>query len=122
MARRQVQAEINSDPVEILPSRRTKVDDGAGGWRYAGPPTPIDKPLRVLIAPAKRRLSDMVVNTELGQVIDYPYIVLARHDADIERDDTFFWQGEEYQVKSIHIKTEVSKVAQVDYFGGNQNG
>lgn len=121
MARRQVDAEIKTDPVMILPVRKPKFDDGSGGWRY-GPPTPIDKPQEVLIAPAKRRLSDMQVNTELGQVIDYPYILVARHSADLEPEDTFEWQGDKFQIKSIHIKTEVSKIAQVDYFGGTKNG
>lgn len=121
MARRQVQAEIQTDPVDIIPTRKTKVKDGSGGWRWS-PPTPIDEPQTVLIAPAKRRLSDMIVNTELGNVVDYPFILVAKHDADIEQDDTFSWNGEQFQVKSIHIKTEVSKIVQVDYFGGNTNG
>lgn len=121
MARRQVRAEIKTDPVEILPVRRTKVSDGAGGWRW-GPEAPIEEAQEVLIAPAKRRLSDFLVNTELGPVVDYPFILLGYHDADILPDDTFTWAGDTFQVKSIHIKTEVSKVAQIDYFGGTQNG
>ena len=120
MARRQIDAEIKTDPVMITPIRRTQVSDGAGGYRW-GPPTP-QEPVEVLIMPAKRRLSDMQVNTELGEVIDYSYIVLARHDADIRRDDTFTWQGDEFEVKSIHIKTEISLTAQVDYYGGTKNG
>lgn len=121
MARRQVEAEIKTDPVEIIVTRRTKVSDGAGGWRW-GPPTPMPAQ-EVLITPAKRRLSDMLVNTELGQVVDYPYIILARHNADLKRDDVFFWQGDQFQVQTIHIETEVSITAQVDYFGGGaKNG
>ena len=120
MARRQVHAEILSDPVIITPVRRSQIADGSGGWRWSAP-TP-QLPIQVLIAPAKRRLSDMLVNTELGDVPNYPYIVLARHTADLRRDDTFVWNGDEFEVKSIHIKTQVSITAQVDYFGGTHNG
>jgi hypothetical protein len=120
MARRQVHAEILTDPAMITPVRKVKIDTADGGWRWS-PPTP-QVPVQVLIIPAKRRLSDMIVATELGNVVDYPYIILARHFADIKRDDTFTWQGEEFQVKTISIKTEVSITAQVDYFGGAKNG
>ena len=120
MSRRQVDAEIKSDPVDIILERETWVNDGAGGQK-PGPSTPLKKQ-EVLIAPAKRRLSSMIVNTELGQVIDYPYIVLGRYNLDIKRGDTFVWQGDTFEVQSLHIKDEVSKVAQVDYFGGTTNG
>lgn len=120
MARRQVNALILTDPVDIIPIRETKISDGAGGW-IASDPTPRE-PIQVLIAPAKRRLSEMLVNTELGFVVKYPYIVLARHLADLEQEDIFFWEGEKFQVKSLHIKTQVSITAQVDYFGGTKNG
>lgn len=120
MARRQVDAEINADPVIITPHRRSKIDDGAGGFTLS-PPIP-QVPVEVLIAPAKRRLSDMITSTELGDVVDYSYILLARAGSDIKRGDTFQWQGDDYKVVSLHIKTEVSVTAQVDYFGGNLNG
>lgn len=121
MERRQIDALINADPSLITPLRKSRVSAPGGGWRWADNPTPIG-PYEVLIAPAKRRLSDMLVNTELGDVTQYPYIVVARHTAVLKKDDTFVWQGETFVVKSIHIKTSVSVTAQVDYLGGNRNG
>lgn len=121
MARRQVQAEISSDPVVITPIRKTKINTPDGGWRWS-PPTP-QGAITVLIMPAVRRLGDMLVNTELGEVPDYSYVVLAPHTADLKRDDIFYWEGQEFEVKSIHIKTQVSLTALVDYYGGeNRNG
>lgn len=121
MARRQVDMEIKSDPVMIQFYRREKVSDGAGGYILA-PSTPTGGAVEVLIMPAKRRMSAMQVNTELGDVIDYAYVVLARHTADIREDDTFSWEGDEFQIESIHIKTQVSVTAMVNYFGGTKNG
>lgn len=120
MARRQVDAEIKSDPVEVQMVRKTKESAPGGGWRWSSPT--LGPTIEVLIMPAKRRMSEMQVNTELGNVIDYPFILLARHAADIRRDDTFTWEGDEFEVKQIHIKAQVSVTAMIDYFGGAKNG
>ena len=120
MHRRQVNAEIKADPVMITPERRTKTSDGAGGWIFGSyePQSPVE----VLIMPAKRRMSDMLVNTELGDVVDYPFWMLARHDADIQPKDKFTWAGDVYEVRQVHIKMEASITAGIDYYGGTKNG
>lgn len=120
MHRRQVDAEINADPVRVTMERREKTSDGAGGfvWGSYVPQAPVE----VLIMPAKRRMSDMLVNTELGDVVDYPFWLLARHTADIQPGDKFLWEGDTFVVKQIHIKVEASVTAQIDYFGGAKNG
>ncbi len=120
MARRQVEAFIKADPVAIIPLRKQKIDDGAGGWIYT-PPQP-RTPITATIVPAKRRLADFTVNTELGDLTKYPFILLARAGEDLERDDTFLWRGDLFEVKSIYIETDISTTAQIDYFGGESNG
>lgn len=120
MSRRQVNAEILSDPVKIIPHRKQKVDDGAGGWTWS-PPVPFNYEVQVLIAPAKRRLSDFHVNSELGPITLYPFILLARHTADLKKNDTFKWNDDLFRIESIYIKTEVSITAQIDYLGGTHN-
>lgn len=123
MARRQVHMEIKSDPVRITLMRRTKIDTPDGGWKWSDEALPVTKvPVEVLIMPAKRRLSEMTVNTELGDVVEYPFILLGRHDLDVQRDDEFQWNGDAFQVKTVYIKDEVSHTVQVDYFGGAHNG
>ena len=119
MARRQVAAEIRTDPVEVAMIRREKIDDGAGGWRWDDEST--QPPITVLIMPAKRRMGEMLTNTELGDVINYPFILLAHHNDDVRRGDHFYWEGDLFQVAVLHIKDEVSKTAQIDYYAGTKN-
>ncbi len=119
MARRQVDAEIKADPVTIILTRKPKLADGAGGWTW-GTEVP-QPPLTVRITPAKRRLSDMLQNTEIGDIVRSPYVVLGYHDANIQRDDTFQWNGDTFVVKSTEVKNEVQTLAQVDYLGGTHN-
>lgn len=118
-ARRQVNAEINADPVDVELRRRTKINDGAGGWKWSDF-VPL-KAQEVTIIPAKRRLSEMLVNTELGDVVHAPYIILGRHNFDVQRGDRFTWNGDDFVVKEVAIKIEVAKTCPVDYFGGGTN-
>lgn len=120
MSRRLVQAHIQADRVTITLLRNGRVSDGAGGWISTAsvPQTPFD----AAIIPAKRRLAEFMINTELGDLPKYPFILLAPHDTDIRREDTFYWQGDLFEVQSVYIKTDVSTTAQIDYFGGDNNG
>ena len=120
MGRRQVDAIIRADPAVITLVRRAKVSTPDGGWRWDSPATL--PPIEVSIVPAKRRLSEMLVNTELGDVVDYPYVILARWNTDIRRNDRFTWNGDQFEVQSIHIKQEQEVIALVDYYGGANNG
>ena len=119
MARRQIAALINSDPVDIILTRTPKVPDGAGGF-VKGPPITLPKQT-VAIHPFKRRFSEMLTNTEMGDIVDYPYVVLGFPDLDIKRDDVFTWQGDTFKVHDLDIKVDVRVKAQVDYFGGVSN-
>jgi hypothetical protein len=119
MSRRQVQAMIKADPVTIIPIRTTKVDDGAGGW-LPSTPTPV-KPITGTIVPAKRRLSNMLTNTELGDVLRAPYIFLGPHNADLLKGDIFAWDGNDFEVQELELKEEIGITAQIDYVKGPQN-
>lgn len=121
VARRVVNAEIKADPIIIFPERRTKINDGAGGWKWSNWVPVTTDGFEVLITTAKRRLADMIAGTELGDVVRAPYVVIARHDVDLQRDDRFTWNGDVFTVTGVQIKTDVEVVAQVDYFGGVNN-
>jgi hypothetical protein len=110
---------IDSDPIEINITRTPKVPDGAGGF-VKGTPVTLSKQT-VAIHPFKRRFSEMLVNTEMGDVVDYPYVVLGRPGLDIQRGDTFTWQGDQFVVHTVDIKVDVRVKAQVDYYGGTSN-
>ncbi len=119
MSRRQINAMILKDFVNISFIRKTKVDVAGGGWRWSDP-TPID-PQQVSLIPFKRRMSELLINTEIGDVPDLPYVLLGRHNLDIMPDDIFIYQGETFQVITIDLKREVRVAAHVDYFGGGNN-
>ena len=121
MSRRIVNAEINADPSYVLVMRAIRVDTADGGYKDLPRAAIGSTPQQVLIVPAKRRLSDMLINTELGDLPKYPYLLVARHDADFKRGDTFEWRGDDFQVKSVHEKPGISWTIQVDYFGGDHN-
>lgn len=124
VGRRQIAALIKSDPVDVILYRKTKVADGAGGWKY-GPPAAVNGgvPQRVTLIPFKRRMTEFLVNTELGPVPDLPYVLIGPHDMDIDQGDTFTYNGDNFEVQTIDIQNrDVFTAAQVDYFGGAVNG
>lgn len=120
MARRQIRALISEDPINLVLHRRTEIPDGAGGFKK-GPSTPLPAQ-RVTILPFKRRMSELIIATEMGDVVDYPYAVVGMYNLDIKRDDEFDWDGEHFVVHAVDVKTEVRTTAQVDYKGGPKNG
>lgn len=125
MERRQIDALIKSDPIHVTFYRKLKISTPDGGWKWATDPTPIlpgGKPQEVFLQPFKRRMTEFLVNTELGDVPDLPYILIGRWNLDIEKDDYFFWQGDKFEVKTLDFKQDIRIAAQVDYYGGTLNG
>lgn len=120
MARRQIAALIKADPVNIVLKRKLKIDVPGGGWRW-GPETTL-RPQTVTLVPFKRRLTEFLVNTELGDVPDLPYTIIGYPNLDIQKDDVFDWEGDTFIVRTLDIKEEVRVAAQVDYLGGAKNG
>lgn len=119
-ARRQIAEILRRDGVELVLRRRTKVSAPGGGWKW-GAEAPLEPQLMALI-PFKRRMTEFLVATELGDVPDLPYTILGAHDLDIEPKDRFTWEGDEYEVQTVDIKQEVRIAAHVDYYGGAKNG
>lgn len=124
MARRQIDALIRADPVDIVIWRKLRVPDGAGGWRWSAPTPILDgEPQRVTLIPFKRRMTEFLVSTELGNVPDLPYVVVGYHTLNIQREDTFTYNGDTFEVQTVDIEQkDVRIAAHVDYFGGATNG
>lgn len=120
MARRQIRAMIESDKITVVIQRRMKISTPGNGWKW-GPTVTLD-PQEAALMPFKRRMTEFLVNTELGDVPDLPYLLLGYPDLDVRKDDRFTWNGEEFVVGTVDFKKEVRVAAQVDYFGGNSNG
>lgn len=113
--RRQIAQFIREDPTSIRLVRREKIELN-GGWKW-GPEVTLPEQI-TRIVPAKRRYGDATTNTEAGQVVNWPYILLGRYDMDIQEGDTFTYQGERFQVKSIEQDRDERTAAFLDYFGG----
>lgn len=120
MGRRQIQAIIAADSISVILYRSPKISDGAGGFKL-GPPVPLEPQTAALI-PFKRRMTEFLVNTEMGDVPDLPFVLLGMPTLNVERGDTFTWLGDHFKVETIDIKTNVRVAAHVDYFGGTHNG
>jgi len=114
--RRNVRAFIKADPVYVSFTRRVKTPSPAGGWTWVDS-DPV-APQEGRLVPSKRRYADMTVNTEAGQVVLWPYLLLGYHDMDIQEGDHFVLNGQAYEVKSIEPDREERTVAAVDFFGG----
>lgn len=121
MSRRQIREMIAADPVNVVFRRTPKVDDGAGGWSYGTETSLASQTIRLI--PFKRRITEFLKNTELGDVPDLPYIFLGLHTLDVLPGDRFTYNGDEYEVKTIDMgEPEVKTAGQVDYYGGGTNG
>lgn len=120
MGRRQIDALINADPVDVVFHRRTRVSTPGGGWKYGEEVEVNDgEPQEATLIPFKRRMTEFLVNTEIGEVPDLPYVLLGRHDLDVQPDDWFIVNGEKLEVKTIDLKREVRIAAHVDYYGAS---
>jgi hypothetical protein len=115
MGRRQIDAIIREDPVMIVFNRRERIDVHGGGWRW-GADVP-QAPQQVTLIPFKRRMVEFLINTELGNVPDLPYVLLGRWNLNIQEQDWFTYGGEKFTVQTIDLKREIRIAAHVDYFG-----
>lgn len=125
MRRRSVYAFIAADPVQLALSRKaTPVKNPAtGGYVLSTSDPSVLDPQTMRIVQNVRRYTDGLVNAEAGDIPDSEYRLIARHDADIEVNDTFVWLGEYYKVTGIHTTRTESIFAAIELDGKqNRNG
>lgn len=120
MGRRQIDALILSDPIDVRLHRREKIVIPGSGWRWGAEVTL--QPQQATLIPFKRRMTEFLVSTEIGEVPDLPYVLLGRWNFDVEVKDWFEVNGEKFEVKTLDLKKEVRIAAHVDYYGKNDNG
>lgn len=113
--RRQVEQMIKDDPITVVFHRRERVAVHGGGWRWGSESA--RPPQEIALIPFKRRMTDFLVNTELGEVVNLPYVFVGRWNLDVEQDDWFTYGGDKYVIHTIDLKTEIRISGQVDYFG-----
>jgi hypothetical protein len=90
----------DAEDIEIV--RRTRSDDGSGGFIYESP---------VALAAQVARLipqSDKVreVTAEDGRVALPEWVIMMEPDSDLQRYDRFTWRGIEWEIAQIHTKPD----------------
>jgi len=101
--RKNLDAFIKADPVQITLSRPTQVDTGNGGWKPGIPLTL--NPQQMRLVPFKRRVSDDVQNTQDGQLMLATYILVGRYNVDAQKGDEFSHNDVNYRIHSVEPKS-----------------
>lgn len=114
--RRIVRAFISAEAISIQLIRRgTRTRTGAGGWTTL--PSLPRPPQMVRIVAAKRRFDNGLVNTEFGELPKTEYLLLGSYSLDIEVDDLFNWQGNQYKISGILPNREERTLCSMTYNG-----
>lgn len=111
MLRKQTEAIIGFDGVEVIMRRVELVPDGSGGYTSTEVPKP---PQRVGIYTPDTQLR--VRQDADGKQVSPEYELLALHDADIARGDIFLYDDANYEVVFVHRRRDKLK-AEVVYRG-----
>lgn len=85
---------INDDPTELVLHRNAKVDDGAGGSST----TPTSLPPQTVKVSQQRESSQTERRNAAGEVVTPKIVLVMMWDADVQRDDTFEWDGLQCEV------------------------
>lgn len=122
--RKNMDAFIRADPLDIVLVRTEKKRTVSGGYVQVAP-TPLP-PQQFRLVPFKRRLSNFVARTDDGEIPGEDWVLVGRINVDIQRDDTFTYNGDEYRIISIEPKTDDRSktdrvVAEVQMLGGDKN-
>lgn len=103
--RRNLDAFIKADPVDVIFTRPTQVQNvSTGGW-IKGTPVTLP-PQQFRFVPFKRRLSDQTQNTQDGPLRLGDYIIIGKYSVDVEIGDEFGYNARNYRVKDIEPKTD----------------
>jgi len=104
------EAFILADAVELLLLRRTRSDDGAGGFTLTDPqPLPGVQTFRLL--PRSDKVPE--VSTSDGRRASVEYTLLALPDADMQRYDLFDWNNIRWEIAQVHMKPDYERKGDV---------
>lgn len=106
---------VLADSAMVAFSRRTRIPTSAGAWKWG--PYVDGAPQIIRIIPAKRRYANSNVNSEAGEIDNYPFQINGRWDMNIAEDDTFWWEGKKYVIKSIDQDRDEKTMAFATYYG-----
>ena len=123
MRRRNVQAFIDADPIQLVVHRKpapTRNPETGGYVQSADvPPLPTQK---ARIVQNVRRYTSGIVNAEAGDIPNSEYRLIGMHTLNLEKEDTFVWRGENYKVLGIHEARIESTYAAISLLGPDNRG
>lgn len=103
---------VDADSFECVLVRKVKVPTDAGGYVT----TPVPQPAQTLrMNPEQDGMMERV--TADGRAVRPSYMLVGKYDAIIERYDTFFKDGREYQVVFVLENQQYQVKAEVAYVG-----
>lgn len=111
--RTNTKAFIDADFKDITLERRTKTDNGSGGYEESYAPLMVAQRMRLI--PSNNKLPER--QTLDGEVVSPEYVLLAEWDANMQRWDKFVDQGHRYQVLFVHEKSSYERKGEVKYLG-----
>lgn len=91
---RQTEDFIERNPSDVVLSREVRADDGAGGYTTTATPLTSQR-VRVV---QQRQNSGTERRNQAGEVVRPAITLVMKHDADVQRGDTFDWQGLDAEV------------------------
>lgn len=116
MRRRNVQAFIDADPVQITITRAGDKELTAAGGTVRGDPTTIPEQ-QARIVQAKRRYDNGLINSEAGYIPHTEYLLIANHRANVAKDDKFIWRGDTWTITGVHPTRTESFLCSIDFLG-----
>jgi len=104
---------IEADKIQVVLSRSTPTDDGAGGTI---PGSPVDLP------PQTMRLIPLGDGAQErfnanGVAVTPSYMLMGYHDSDMEREDQLVIGGRRYEIVFINENQQYEKKGEVAYRG-----
>lgn len=93
--RKQTHGYIRANPSSVVFTRYTREDDGAGGTRKTAPNALAPQVVRIIQAQEAKTVER--VNAD-GTVVRPTLNVMAEYNANIEKGDTFTWDGRKAEV------------------------
>jgi hypothetical protein len=111
--RKNTEAFIAADSVEVVLIRTPREDDGAGGVLTGTPASLLPQVMRLI--PLQDGHSPR--QTAEGEMAEPSYMLLGKHDADMERWDEFQMNGAWYQVVFVNQNRQYEVKGEVVYRG-----
>lgn len=101
---------IEADVETIILTRRTRIADGAGGFKYATPD--VGQPEQYFrLIPQSDKVPEQ--RTSDGSYAVPEYVILGMPDANMKRYDRFIWKGQTWEISQIRNKPDYEKKGDV---------